>query len=840
MATIHCATPQSGPRPQKRSGEGLGDRAAKRRSSRACLSCRCRKVRCDVVNGGVPCTNCRLDSVECVLKETGRGRKPYGASTSARPAASTASPQSPTPRQPQEQQQQPTPPQPTNAADYLVALTFEDQDCSSQSGELDDDSQDDTHQGDRHLQHSANGSSGPPGQFNAASVSSQTSQRAAVHTHRDQTVLSTGGTLGDGASGQPPTSLPSYIRPPPKHLDQSDIDYLIKKGAFTVPDDELRDELLRTYIKIIHCFMPAIDLDQLLDPIIRGDGHEPVSLLLFQAIMFASVIFVDSNLLRSRGFASRKAARKVFFNRVRLLYALDYEPDHLALLQSALLMTYWYDSPHDEKDTWYWMGIALSLAQVLGIHRDPDTLPISSREKRLRRRIWWSCYIRDRLLALGIRRPARIRPRDFNVPMLKIDDFNISQPTPEQTAFIGACSLTAPEADRRTVMCEICVELAKLCVCAGNILHTQYSVISNKSSSSGWYRTAAVVPCRSDKQRSDLAKCDAELEGWLQSRKPTCRYSAPQSPAPHASASVGELSSDWGLNITRLHQALLYMIYLTVVGALHRPQALGSSISGPDSPHNSASENNSARKIKDAAIAMTRLGYDLQSENHLCYLSTSSIPAFLSATLVNLLDVRNSRNEETRSLAIGRFYQCLHILHELRDMYASADYAIRYLGTVLERMDTRIPMLTTLRLFANSMVENAGSSAPSNASHLPRMSNDNNGNINSHQPMQNMRLHSGTRLGSPSVDESLLPNNTMGNMTTENINDAQQVDSGAEPVSQLTHVTADQLLSDTIPMDVWNDIDGLLPELVNFDADLHVGLSNHDTNRTATPWEPFT
>lgn len=56
-------------------GRKLADRAAKRRSSHACLSCRSRKVRCDVLNGGLPCTNCRLDHVNCVLKESSRGRK---------------------------------------------------------------------------------------------------------------------------------------------------------------------------------------------------------------------------------------------------------------------------------------------------------------------------------------------------------------------------------------------------------------------------------------------------------------------------------------------------------------------------------------------------------------------------------------------------------------------------------------------------------------------------------------------------------------------------------------------------------------------------------------------
>jgi hypothetical protein len=48
-------------------------RAPQKRASKACLSCRARKVRCDVTASGVPCMNCRLDHRECIVG--GRSRK---------------------------------------------------------------------------------------------------------------------------------------------------------------------------------------------------------------------------------------------------------------------------------------------------------------------------------------------------------------------------------------------------------------------------------------------------------------------------------------------------------------------------------------------------------------------------------------------------------------------------------------------------------------------------------------------------------------------------------------------------------------------------------------------
>ncbi|KAI1199862.1 hypothetical protein F5X97DRAFT_107850 [Nemania serpens] len=53
------------------SGSG---KSTKRRAARACVSCRARKVRCDVVEGA-PCGNCRWDGVECIVQESRRRKK---------------------------------------------------------------------------------------------------------------------------------------------------------------------------------------------------------------------------------------------------------------------------------------------------------------------------------------------------------------------------------------------------------------------------------------------------------------------------------------------------------------------------------------------------------------------------------------------------------------------------------------------------------------------------------------------------------------------------------------------------------------------------------------------
>jgi hypothetical protein len=48
-----------------------------KRAGRACLSCRSRKIRCNVEDSGPPCSNCLTDDIDCVTAKSKRGKKPY-------------------------------------------------------------------------------------------------------------------------------------------------------------------------------------------------------------------------------------------------------------------------------------------------------------------------------------------------------------------------------------------------------------------------------------------------------------------------------------------------------------------------------------------------------------------------------------------------------------------------------------------------------------------------------------------------------------------------------------------------------------------------------------------
>ena len=83
-------------------------------------------------------------------------------------------------------------------------------------------------------------------------------------------------------------------------------------------DGELCNELLRSYVLYVHPDLPVLDLREFLGPIERNDGSLQISLLLFQAVMFAATAYVDMRFLRAQGYDERKAVRKSFFERVKV------------------------------------------------------------------------------------------------------------------------------------------------------------------------------------------------------------------------------------------------------------------------------------------------------------------------------------------------------------------------------------------------------------------------------------------------------------------------------------------------------------------------------------------
>jgi hypothetical protein len=480
----------------------------------------------------------------------------------------------------------------------------------------------------------------------------------------------------------PPPMLPSYIKPLPDRFGNDDITYLQNKGALTIPNVELRNELIRCYAEVIHPFMPLLDMHDFVATIDCKDGSKQVGLLLFQSVMFAGVASVNMRHLENAGYTSRRDARRDFFNKTRLLYDFDLEADRIPLIQSLLIMTYWYETPDDQKDSHHWMGIAVSLAQTIGLHRNPEkSATIEPARQRLWKRIWWSTYMRDRLIALGMRRPTRIKAGDFDVPMLTVEDFDIqSLPDPESSCVPIECSLLR-DVEKQRVLAVMCIEKAKLCTCISNVLSVQYSVLHNNqsaSSSEGSTRTTMSLQPKRNEGTTEVQECDEALQQWKDELPEEAHYTVPM---------WNDVESGDGYMV--LNRSLLHMIYYSTLSALHRPQVLPSSGMPPRDAKAEVIDI-SRRAVRLAASEITSIANTLYNLDLVRLLPTTGITVLLPAVIIHLLDIK-APDENTRRTSLQGFCQCMQTMGRLRDIYAAADYSTAFLEAAIRKAEITLP-----------------------------------------------------------------------------------------------------------------------------------------------------
>jgi hypothetical protein len=141
--------------------------------------------------------------------------------------------------------------------------------------------------------------------------------------------------------------------------------YLAQEGAFTLaaPQDCLT--VLQAYFKWFHPCFPVVDRVEIGKQYTMGE----MSLLLLQAILFIGASYCDEDTVHRMGFKDRPEAKSQLYNRTKLLYDADWESNEITILQTLFLTSFWRAGPLNVKNTRYWLGAAITLAQARGFHR---------------------------------------------------------------------------------------------------------------------------------------------------------------------------------------------------------------------------------------------------------------------------------------------------------------------------------------------------------------------------------------------------------------------------------------------------------------------------------------
>ncbi|ORZ22512.1 fungal-specific transcription factor domain-domain-containing protein [Absidia repens] len=110
---------------------------------------------------------------------------------------------------------------------------------------------------------------------------------------------------------------------------------------------------------------------------------------------------------------------------------LIYKRSRISSVQTLILLNMFIEAPDDDSDdTSYWFrtGMAIRMAQDLGLHRSSTGWHIPEPEMELRRRIWYITYLMDRWVAAELGRPITVVDQEFDTELPSVYEVESCHP----------------------------------------------------------------------------------------------------------------------------------------------------------------------------------------------------------------------------------------------------------------------------------------------------------------------------------------------------------------------------------------------------------------------------
>jgi hypothetical protein len=296
-------------------------------------------------------------------------------------------------------------------------------------------------------------------------------------------------------------------------------------------------------------------------------------------------------------------------------------------------MSFWYEAPNDSKDAWHWTGLAINLARTIGLNSDSVLQQMDSKKQKLCRRIWWSCFTRDHMVALGTRRPPHIKKNEFDVPVLTLENFNFEDLT-EHMPTISGKNVIARDLDRQKKLAMIFIEKAKLCLYIGNVLSTQHSATSTPIDRPFPHENGAMALDSSPS--INYERCDGELQAWLRDLPTVALYH------PFTPTDMMQEGDTLVIYVSHLH-----MLYHAAFSTLHR----------------SNNSEDSRSKVRIYAASITSILNNLRLLNLVRYVPITSFTFITPALMLHLQEQRN-QDVTIRQRAVEDFAKLMKELSE--------------------------------------------------------------------------------------------------------------------------------------------------------------------------------
>ncbi|KAL7932210.1 N-terminal binuclear Zn cluster-containing/DNA binding domain-containing protein [Trichoderma chlorosporum] len=199
---------------------------------------------------------------------------------------------------------------------------------------------------------------------------------------------------------------------------------------FELPQRPLADRLVASYFKHRHPLNPCLHEGTFrqryarlwLSKDVGGEEAAPNNLAWLGLVNMVFAFGSDHVQIRPpyqgspNGSTSTKPDRTRFFKRAKMLAFSSILQARIELVQALLLMSHFLHGSLELNHCWTVIGLAIRTAQELGLYLDPTNFTNDIIEQEIRKRVWWGCFVIDRLVSIKVGRPPTIH----DIPAIRV------------------------------------------------------------------------------------------------------------------------------------------------------------------------------------------------------------------------------------------------------------------------------------------------------------------------------------------------------------------------------------------------------------------------------------
>ncbi|KAK6386172.1 hypothetical protein LTS17_001747 [Exophiala oligosperma] len=182
-------------------------------------------------------------------------------------------------------------------------------------------------------------------------------------------------------------------------------------GANKLPSSFMLEASIEYYENRASLYLPVLDPGDL-------SGAEQSSLLLKYGICLVGAV------IRQPREPLELSDADQYYTRVKGLLFANHEQNFLTVLKVLCLMLIWNikgPTGLTLDGTWHWLSVAANLMFQMGLHK--DSTYAQKPQSGIARRIAWTIFMVDKMMACAFVRPCLVKPQDFTVSPLSLADY---------------------------------------------------------------------------------------------------------------------------------------------------------------------------------------------------------------------------------------------------------------------------------------------------------------------------------------------------------------------------------------------------------------------------------